>query len=256
MKKSMILAAVAILFFVGLNSCQNDGTTSPIMQGTNTTQVGAYNSDFISMVYTTAGSTLIEGSITQEIASCPPPPPHDSLGPPPPPPDTNRVGQGPRDTTHMGPGQPGKMNPRDRFDPLGAVLFRLKLSVTQATTLKTYMKDHMDCIKAAEMALRDSEKPIMDNARTQQKAIMDQVKAGTMTRADAKIALKTLNDATRKALNENPARQAACIAMEACKKALNDQILAMLTDAQKAIFQAWLDKQPVVDCTPKTTTTP
>jgi hypothetical protein len=255
MRKSIMLIAVAILFFVGLNSCQNDGTTSPLMQGTTTSQVGAYSSDFISTVYTTEGSTLIEGSITQEIASCPPPPPHDSLGPPPPP-DTNRMGMGPRDTTRMGPGQPGKMNPRDRFDPLGAILFRLKLTVAQTTKLRTYMKDHMDCIKAAEQALRDSEKPIMDNARTQQKAIMDQVKAGTMTRADAKIALKTLNDATRKALNDNPARQAACIAMEACKKALNDQILALLTDAQKVLFQAWLDKQPVVDCTPKTKTTP
>jgi Spy/CpxP family protein refolding chaperone len=229
MKKSILLSAIAILFFVGLSSCSKDGSTTP------TTTVDAVASMNLPD-YDNSASTLIEGTEAQEIA-CEPPPPPDGRG-----------GTGP------GMGKGDMRNPRERFDPLGQVLRTLKLTPDQVTSVKTLMQAHMECVKAAMLALRETEKPIIEDARAKQKAIIDQVKAGTMTRAEAMPLLRALNEATRKALNENPARQAACIAMERCKKILFDAIMETLTPEQKRIFQAWIDKGPKDPCTQRTTT--
>ena len=118
------------------------------------------------------------------------------------------------------------------------------------------MTAHMDCVKAAQMALRESERPIMERAIAAQKAIMEKVKAGKMTREEAKIALKALNEATRKALEQNPARQQACIEMEKCKRILFAAILGELDERQAKAFQDWIDKGPKDPCGPPTRTTP
>jgi hypothetical protein len=243
MKKFILLATVATLIFIGLTSCSNDQPTTPVTAQGLSTQYDAVE-NFTLPSYSNAASVLIDGSMSQEMALCPPPPPPPDSGRgklPPPPPDSSRDKRPPGGGT-------GNVNPFGRFDPLGRVLNSLKLTTVEITNIRGYLKEHMDCVNAAMLALRESEKPIIENARTQQKAIFDQVKAGTMTRADAKVALKALNEATRTALEANPGRIIACLAMEACKKELYAKILAGLDDAQKALFQAWLDKQPVVDC--------
>jgi hypothetical protein len=225
MKKIIIL--IAMFSLVGVNACQKEGSyptdgSVPEIFNSNETNLPDYNN---------SSSDLVEGTFAQEIALIPP---YSIFG--------GELGRGP--------GTNDPRNPVLRFDPLGKILNSLALSTDQVTAIKFLLSRHIDCVKAAMLALRESEKPIIDDARAKQKAIMEQVKNATLTREAAKTKLKALNDETRKALTQNPARLPACNAMKECLKDLFTSVRETLnTQDQLNKWDAWVAKQPKIDCT-------
>ncbi|MBM2813321.1 MAG: hypothetical protein HW421_83 [Ignavibacteria bacterium] len=131
-------------------------------------------------------------------------------------------------------------DPRGKFVPLGKILMDLKLTPEQRKGLPAIMKAHKDCMEAAMKALRASEKAIIQAANEQRKAILEQVKAGTLDKDAAKVQLKELNKATREALANNPDRATAQQDIKDCNCKMLLDIRATLDDAQKALFDAWM----------------
>ena len=221
MKNFLLL--LSIMLMVALSSCQ---------QGTNTPTTVATDNSIANLGLPTpdnSASNLSEATETMEIALTPP----DPAG-------------------NMGPGNNDPRTPNFRFDPLGRILGALQLTADQKKQVMELNKQYNECIKAAMMALRESEKPIMEAARAEQKRIMTGLKDGSVTRADARIALKALNEKTRKALMDNPARVAACEQMKLCRRAFLNAIELILTPDQLAKWNDWKGKlPPEVDCTPK-----
>jgi hypothetical protein len=127
--------------------------------------------------------------------------------------------------------------------PFGDLLRALKLDSTQMAAVKDLLKSHEDCMKAAMDALRASERAIVDQAKAQRDAIIAQVKAGTLDRKSAGEQLRALNQATRDALKNNPARTDAMAARKACDDAFFESLRGILTGDQAAILTDWLAKR-------------
>ena len=72
---------------------------------------------------------------------------------------------------------------RGGFFHLGFIFRSLNLTADQIAQIKTFMQTRNDCQKTLLQQLRDSEKPILDAANIARQAIIDQVKAGTLTKS-------------------------------------------------------------------------
>lgn len=96
----------------------------------------------------------------------------------------------------------------ERFDfgkHLGLFFRGLNLSDAQKGQLKDIMKNFHDNMKPLVKSFYDANKDIISAANAARKAIVDKVKNGTMTRADAAVELKKLNQDTRDKIDANPA---------------------------------------------------
>lgn len=124
-----------------------------------------------------------------------------------------------------------------RSDRVESILPCLKLTEQQAVQMRGFDKARQDCEKAARAQFETS----MNQARKEQKETMDainaQVRAGTITRDEAR---KQSEAATKKA---NDAIRAAQEAMNAAMKNCYEQYLAniesILTADQKVIWIEW-----------------
>jgi hypothetical protein len=120
---------------------------------------------------------------------------------------------------------------------LRAVIDCLKLTPEQLTQLETLHQAKHDCEKAAKEQFKATVEPI----RLQEKALHDslkaQVKAGTISRADAQTQMKSFKDANAQSM------QAAVDVMKAAVKACNDTFLAsieaLLTPEQLLLWNQW-----------------
>lgn len=131
----------------------------------------------------------------------------------------------------------------NRRMPFGDLLRALKLDSTQIAAIKDLLKAHEACMKSATEALRASEKTIIDAAKAQRDGIIAQVKAGTLDRKAAAEQLRALNQATREALKNNPARTDAMTARKNCDDAFFTSLGGILTADQQAILADWLAKR-------------
>jgi hypothetical protein len=120
---------------------------------------------------------------------------------------------------------------------LRAVIDCLKLTPEQLTQLQALHQAKHDCEKAAKEQFKATLEPI----RLQEKALHDslraQVKAGTISRADAHAQMKAFKDANAQSM------QAAVDVMKAAVKACNDALLAgieaLLTPEQLILWNQW-----------------
>jgi Spy/CpxP family protein refolding chaperone len=116
---------------------------------------------------------------------------------------------------------------------LGWILRKLDLTDDQKTKVGDLVKAYHESMKLLVQEFRDANKPIVESTNTERKAILESLKAGTITREEAKNQLKALNERTRKAIDENPKsieiRKKMC---ELTQKLLDD-IKKLLTDEQK-----------------------
>ena len=85
----------------------------------------------------------------------------------------------------------------------------------------------------------------MESTKEQMQAIRDRVKAG-LTREDARVIIKELNEATREEIENCEACIEARDAMCACNTTLFESIGAEieLTEEQLLIFNEWVTKHP------------
>ncbi|MBL7999354.1 MAG: Spy/CpxP family protein refolding chaperone [Candidatus Kapabacteria bacterium] len=146
---------------------------------------------------------------------------------------------GKRDSLHIGKGHKGKA------DSLMMIIKCLNLTDDQKLNAKPILDTLRSQVHVILKALRDEQKPLRDDARTQAKAVFDQLKAGTITRDEAKTQL----DAIRTALNTalEPGRTAAHAQIKDLRVAAVAQLRGLLTPEQQAILDAWV-QSGIIPC--------
>ncbi len=138
-------------------------------------------------------------------------------------------------TPHKGdfmPGHPGMFDFRRVFR-------HLTLTDTQLTAIKPLTEAYRECVKTAALVLHESEKAIIDARNLERQGVIDSVKAGTMTKADARERLRQIMKETRIALRDNPARIEFKTASCNCLQTLFAGIEAILTPEQLAGWETW-----------------
>lgn len=126
------------------------------------------------------------------------------------------------------------------------IMRKLSLTADQKTSIQGFMSDYRSCIHTAQLTLRASEKTILDAANTQRKAIMAELKAGTITKAEARTQLAQLAKDTRTALKNNPDRATFQKSVCECLQTLFDKIKGILTGSvddttsQQYIWKTWV----------------
>ena len=121
------------------------------------------------------------------------------------------------------------------------VLRRLNLSEAQKNEVKNFISAHHECIKGPLQDFRAIVQPILADANAKRKEIIDQFKAGTITREEAKVKIDFLNQATRELIQNDPALAPIKAAFCACKTNLFDNISSILTAEQKLIWDNWIN---------------
>jgi len=132
---------------------------------------------------------------------------------------------------------------------LESVLPCLKLTAEQIAKLREFMTANRDCEKAARDQFRATIEPIRQQQKTAIDAIKEQVKAGTLTKADARTQIEALNASLKPAVQAAEAAMKA--ALEACRASLMANIESILTPEQLVIWMQWktTGKAP---CDPRT----
>ncbi|MGA2298997.1 MAG: hypothetical protein ABSG15_15740, partial [FCB group bacterium] len=218
--KFIILAALVVAISIGISSCQKD---TPITSENTSNVTG----DTYLPPQNNAPGILQEATLDVQMGVIPPQDGYlyqyrDANGNNCPNPDAT-----------MGLNDMGIFN-------MSRLFRKLKISQDTIALIKPLIQSYNDCMKAAMQTLRDSEKEIIQNANTERQSIIAEFKANTITKDSARHALMILNKTTRDSLKNNPARVTACEAMQACKQTLFDSIRALLNDAQKVIWDAWV----------------
>lgn len=132
---------------------------------------------------------------------------------------------------------------------LESVLPCLKLSAEQLAKLREFMKANIDCEKAARDQFRATIEPIRQQQKTAIDAIRAQVKAGTLSAADARTQIEALNASLKPAVQA--AETAMKAALDACRASLMANIESILTPEQLVIWMQWKTTGKV-PCDPRT----
>jgi len=133
---------------------------------------------------------------------------------------------------------PRKGGPKER-PMLGKLMRELNWTTEQIELLKGFNTAHRDCIESAMQAWRDAVAPIIEKANAERKVIMDNLKAGTITRAEAREQLKALNTAMRTEIDALDMKDTIKTNIDDCNKALLESIKAMLTPEQLKIWEKY-----------------
>ena len=145
------------------------------------------------------------------------------------------------------PGNPGLRGMRwfDRYDfgkHLGLFFRQLNLTDDQKSAIRDLAKTFHDNMKPLVRQFYDANKTIIQDANAGRKATMDQVTAGTLTRAEAAVKIKDLNQATRDKINANPVSQTIKTAMCAERDKLFAGVKAKLQGDQITKWESWIAK--------------
>ena len=135
----------------------------------------------------------------------------------------------------------------ERFDfvkHLGFIFRRLNLTDAQKPQLKDLMVKFHETMKPLVKEFFDANKDIIKDANAKRKAIVDQVKAGSLSKADAAVKLKELNKATRDAIKNNPKTVEVKTKMCDARKNLFVEIAKILTPEQLGKWKIAIAKIP------------
>jgi hypothetical protein len=107
---------------------------------------------------------------------------------------------------NMGIGNGGRwMQMFDWGKHLGFGFRGMNLSDDQKTAIKDLVTSYHDSFKVLVKDFADANHSIIDSANAKRKIIVNDFKAGQLTRLEAVAKIKTLNDDTRSAIENNPA---------------------------------------------------
>lgn len=131
----------------------------------------------------------------------------------------------------------------ERFDfgkHLGFFFRRLNLTDEQKTLLKDIMVKYHETMKPLVKEFIDANKDIIADANAKRKVIVDQVKAGILTKTQAEVEMKALNQATKEKINGNPATIVVKAKMCAARAKLFTDIKGILEGDQVTKFENWI----------------
>lgn len=126
----------------------------------------------------------------------------------------------------------------------GGILHSLNLSDSQKNSVMGFVKTYHDSIKSLARQFYNANKGLIAAADTQRKAIVDSVKNGKLTRAQAIVKIEALNKNTKTQIENSSASLA--IKSEICqtRKTLFDNIASILTSDQLTIWNNAIAKIP------------
>jgi len=149
--------------------------------------------------------------------------------------------------------QPVKERPNPNLDPRGPkpmphpfarLLKALNLTEDQALQVRTFLQEHDDCVRAAMNAMHEQQRAIIERAKAARQEVLDALKAGEITREEAKAKIHAINQAAREALKNATNRAAVKEAIKACDAAFLRQLASILTEEQMAILKRYLEGKP------------
>ncbi|HCA78653.1 MAG TPA: hypothetical protein DEP53_02855 [Bacteroidetes bacterium] len=143
------------------------------------------------------------------------------------------------------PGNPGLRGMRwyDRFDfgkHLGFFFRQLNLTDDQKTAVRDLARTFHANMRPLVRQFYDVNKSIIQEANARRKAIVDQVKAGTLTREEAAAQIRVLNQATRDKVSANPDSQTIKTLMCAERDKLFTGVKAILEGDQVTRWDTWI----------------
>ncbi|MBU0473669.1 MAG: hypothetical protein KKF62_05855 [Bacteroidetes bacterium] len=142
----------------------------------------------------------------------------------------------------------GRHERKDKFKGkglrLGVVFSKLDLNENQKDTIKTIFDENRECLSIPFKQFCEAAKEIMENRKDVLKAIRDKVKNGELSRADAQLEIKKINEATREEIENNEACAEARIAICACNTNMLENIASILDETQLALWNKWLSERP------------
>lgn len=127
--------------------------------------------------------------------------------------------------------------------PLSRLFHALQLTDDQKATARRLVAAHEDCVHTVLERLRASEDEILAPFREERAAIVAKVRAGELTREEARRLLRQLAIDAREALKANPLRERAHAALENCRTTFYRSLRAILTDEQAAILDRWINHE-------------
>ncbi len=125
----------------------------------------------------------------------------------------------------------------ERFDfgkHLGLIFRKLALNEDQKAKTKEFMKAYHDAIKPLVKKFYEANKELIQETSKNRKAIVEDLKAGKITKEEAAAKLKELNEATRDKIKSNPESQKIRDEMCAERSKLFKNIESILTTDQLA----------------------
>ena len=213
-KSTMIFAALMLVFVV--TSCD---------KAVDSTDYSEFYSSVFSVnePSTNIADIYVEGNETADFGEMPMP-----VGP-----DDNTGDKKPSDKKDLRPIQ-------DIRNPFARIFAILELTPEQKAQIREFMIAHRRCEREAIMALREAQKPILEAANQERRAIMEQVKNGDLTREEAGALLRALNERVREAMQNSSEVIAAHQALRNCWDELLRNIASILTPEQLVKWERFL----------------
>ncbi|KAA3616562.1 MAG: hypothetical protein DWQ05_12595 [Calditrichaeota bacterium] len=131
---------------------------------------------------------------------------------------------------------------REQGMHLKYLLVGLQLSDEQRTQVQDFLAQYRECIAVPLQEFRDEASPIIEAARAQRQTLIDSVNAGALTREEARDQLRALNLEKREELKALQVELGLLEAMCECKLSLFTNISGLLSEEQKAVYDAWYTK--------------
>jgi hypothetical protein len=121
----------------------------------------------------------------------------------------------------------------------GDLLVKLNLTPEQKPVVERLLAQHRACVESCVQGLKNAEREILMNARTQEEAIKTKVKNGELTKEQGRLQLRQLREETQiklKALPKERVRE--CV--KSCDTTFIQQLKEILTPEQKIILEKWV----------------
>ena len=162
--------------------------------------------------------------------------------------DDHDMGMNAKGDRGRGPGRGHGKDDRDRDDHRGdsakpkrpnlrAVIDCLKLTPEQMTQLQALHQAKHDCEKSAKEQMKATVEPIRLQEKALHESLKAQVKAKTITRAEAHAQMKAFKDANAQAMRD--AAQVMRAAVKVCNDTFLAGIEALLTPEQLILWNQW-----------------
>jgi hypothetical protein len=120
---------------------------------------------------------------------------------------------------------------------LGRILYQMQLTEEQQVELKGYLDAFHECATLAREGFRELAEPILEEARADRRQVMADLKAGLLTREEARAALNEINNIVRQQIEALKYNEAFCLCLE---NLLNNIAgLQGLTQEQIDMFNEW-----------------
>lgn len=126
--------------------------------------------------------------------------------------------------------------------PFQRIFAEMKIDDTQKEAIKLLIEAHRNCEKEAVTALKAAQLPYIQLGNDARKAIMESLKAGEITKEEAKAQLTELNANIRAQMEADPAVQAALAQLKACWDTLLASIREVLTPDQQILWDEFVAK--------------